>query len=511
MKIPRFPKINFFSVSILFILFCSFSKQEKLESQPNVIYIISDQFRQFSLGFWSEGNNSKYIQGKPDPVNTPNLNILANNGVVFSRSVSNFPLCSPHRGMLMSGMYPDKNGATNNCRTDRPVGLKQDVRCITDVFASANYEVSYFGKTHWLMPSPHFDAQKTYVGTSQNPGGLFINQYDTYIPPGPDRHHIKYMFQLIKDEHYNPMCYSNDPVLVNGKKDGELFLPKRFSTEIESEAIVGYLENTRNQREQDKPFFMIWSINPPHNPWDEKSTNMKFFDQYGKKQTGDLLLRENADKKVGDYAPYYFANVSAVDYYIGTVIAKLKELKLDKNTIIVFSADHGEMLGSHGKTGKNVPEIESYAIPFIVNWGSHLQHRVENLLLSVPDIMPTILGMAGLKDLIPTEVQGKDYSSLLLYPTKSKVLKPTSALFINSNSRGVYTGDYTFVVEEKNNTFAEAYLYDNNKDPYQLVKVTAAQMNKEQLKKMKKDLIKLLKETNDSWYQNDICMNFLEM
>lgn len=509
MKLSKSTKARLTLLILASTLFLSFSKTQKREKKPNVIYIISDQFRQYSLGFWSKGNNKQYIQGLPDPVNTPNLDQIANSGVVFSRSVSNFPLCSPHRGMLMSGMYPDKNGAVNNCRNDREYGLKSNVVCITDVFASANYNVSYFGKTHWMKPSPHFDANKTYVGTSEKPGGLFINRYDTYIPPGPDRHSIDYMYQHVKDEHYNPMSYSSDPVLVNGKRDGELYLPKRFSTEIESEAINEYLENTRNQRDIDKPFFMIWSINPPHNPWNEKSTNMAFFDQYGNKKTKDLLSRSNADNIVGEYAPYYFANVSAVDHFIGTVMTKLEELELDENTIVIFSADHGEMLGSHGKTGKNVPEIESYAIPFVVKWEKHIEHRVEDLILSVPDIMPTILGMVGLKKDIPTEVQGIDYSSIILNPTNNKVKKPKSALFMNTNSRGVYTGDFIFVVEEQNNKFGNAFIYNNKSDPYQLNRIKADQMDKNLLKEMKVELNKLLKETNDSWYQNGICSSFL--
>ena len=80
------------------------------EKRPNVMIIFPDQFRQYSLGFWSQSENHKFIQGNPDPVVTPALDKLASQSIVFSRAVSNFPLCSPYRGMLLSGMYPDKNG-----------------------------------------------------------------------------------------------------------------------------------------------------------------------------------------------------------------------------------------------------------------------------------------------------------------------------------------------------------------------------------------------------------------
>ena len=119
---------------------------------------------------------------------------------------------------------------------------------------------------------------------------------------------------------------------------------------------------------------MIWSLNPPHNPWTEKSTYMEFYPQYtndGVVEYEKLLTHKNANSKAGAHAPYYFANVSAVDYFIGKVLDRLDELNLSDNTIIVFSSDHGEMLGSHGHQGKPYPETEAFNIPFIVKWGSN--------------------------------------------------------------------------------------------------------------------------------------------
>ena len=90
---------------------CNLQPKEDL---PNIIYIFPDQYRNYSLGFWSQGNNARYLQGNPDPVSTPALDNLAREGIVFCRAVSNYPLCSPYRGMLLSGMYPDHNGLTTN-------------------------------------------------------------------------------------------------------------------------------------------------------------------------------------------------------------------------------------------------------------------------------------------------------------------------------------------------------------------------------------------------------------
>jgi arylsulfatase A-like enzyme len=288
-----------------------------------------------------------------------------------------------------------------------------------------------------------FDEKGNYVGSTDSPGGHYVNRYDTYVPPGRDRHSIDYFFQLLKDDHFNPRCYSNDPKNVNGLKDGELYLPKRFSSELEAASIINYLSNTHNQRQQDKPFFMMWSLNPPHNPWTEESTRMEFYDQYtesGAVVLKNLLTRENADSSVGQYAPYYFANVSAVDFFIGQVLDQLADLGLEENTIVVFSSDHGEMLGSHGKRGKNIPEIEAFSIPFVIKWSKKLNHRIEDLILSVPDVMPTLLGLTGLEEMIPAAVQGINYSNVLISSEEADIKKPVSALFIQPSARGVYTG-----------------------------------------------------------------------
>ncbi len=481
---------------------------------PNVIYIFPDQFRQFSLGFWSQADHKKFIQGNPDPVITPNLDKLANEGIVFSRAVSNFPLCSPYRGMLLSGMYPNRNGLTNNCRKDRSdVGLRSDAMCMTDVFSASGYEVAYFGKCHWVTTVPLFDENGNYVGSTDPPGGHYVNNYDTYIPPGPDRHNIDYFFQLLNDNHFNPKCYASDPRLVNGQEDGEIYRPGKFSSEVEADAIVKYLANEHEQRDSDKPFFLMWSLNPPHNPWTEESTYMQYFDQYTQSGTiilDTLLARENADSSIGHYAPYYFANVSAVDFFIGLVLDKLAELNLDKNTMVVFSSDHGEMLGSHGLRGKNVPEIESFAIPFIIRWSAELKHRIEDLILSVPDVMPTLLGLAGLAEHIPKDVQGVNHSDILKHPNEAKQERPSAALFIQGKSRGLYTGKYMFVVMEKDGKLDRAFYYNNETDPYQLHRIPYDQMDPDLRTKHRMELALRLRETSDRWYEEGVCEDFLK-
>ncbi len=313
----------------------------------------------------------------------------------------------------------------------------------------------------------------------------------------------------MRDSHFDPLCYASDPEAINGLKDGELFQPRRFN----AEAVLNYLNNTHRQRDPDKPFFITWSLNPPHNPWTEKSTDMRFFPQYtpdGKTDIDALLLRENADKEKGAYAPYYFANVSAVDHYIGKVLDKLEAMGVSDNTIIVFSSDHGEMLGSHSRSGKLVPLTEAFNIPLIIKWGNKLQHRVEDLLFSVPDVMPTLLALSGLENNIPQSIQGTNFAPILQNPKKGRRKAPKAVLYLDYRARGLYMGDYTFVVQGGDNGhFQEAYYYDNQKDPYQLHKITGDEMDKKLVKKFKGQLVRQLKAVEDQWALDKTCSEYL--
>lgn len=492
---------------------CQSQKQQvEINSEkPNVLIIFPDQLRRYSAGFWSQEKYSKHVIGKPDPVVTPTFDRLAENGVVFTQAISNFPLCSPYRGMLLSGMYPEQNGIWNNCRIGRDDSLKDDVQTITDLFYKEGYNTSYFGKCHWLKNEAHFDESGNYVGSTEAPGGHYVNRYDTYIPKGASRHNIEYFYQALKDEHYNPHIFSNDPNTIEGKKDGELHLPKVYSARNEAERIVDYLQNSNRQREADKPFCMIWSLNPPHNPWDDASTDMEMYrahydtDKFPEVDES-MVVRGNADTKVAHYARNYYAAVTSTDKYIGIVIDELESMGVLENTIVILSSDHGEMLGSHGLTGKNVIEMEAMAIPFIVHWPKGLKSGINDVLLSVPDVLPTTMGLAGLETKIPEEIEGINFADLLKNPKTSKIKKPNGILLMLGNSRGVLTKKYTLCLSNKNNNKKGSdnkrfFIYDNENDPYQLNKISL-----EDKPKVADDLLtklgQLLKETNDPWFQN---------
>ena len=415
--------------------------------------------------------------------------------------------------MLLTGLYPGKNGIWNNCLVGRNEDLKDDVKTITDLFFEEGYNTAYFGKCHWKMPQPFFDEVGNYVGKAEAPGGNYPNKYDIYIPPGPARHHIEYFYQSVKDSHFHPLIYSNDPTTIEGKKDGEIHQPTVYTPKNEAEKIVGYLRNKNNVRDTDKPFCMIWSLNPPHSPYDDANTDMPFLRKYYDKDKfphidSNLVVRKNASLKVADFARNYFAAVTSVDFYIGQVLNELEKMGELDNTIVLLSSDHGELMGSHELTGKNHVETESLAVPLIVHWSKGLKADINDALFGTPDIMPTLMGLAGMSNKIPKQVEGNNFSTLLLNKTTKKIPQPEAVLIMLGNSRGVHTKRYTLTVTENKKEWESkvatkvdaTFIYDNLKDTYQL-----HEMSLEELPEVSKQLLSelgtLLKKYNDPWYQ----------
>ncbi len=145
------------------------------KKQPNLLFVFPDQMRREAMGFWQKGKFKHALRTATDPVITPTLDKLAEESIVFTQAVSTCPVCSPHRAMLMSGMFPWQNGVVNNCHESRQDGLRHDIQCFTDVLSGAGYETCYVGKTHWERNDPLFDVNENYVGTTEAPGGLRFN------------------------------------------------------------------------------------------------------------------------------------------------------------------------------------------------------------------------------------------------------------------------------------------------------------------------------------------------
>ena len=213
--------------------------------------------------------------------------------------------------------------------------------------------------------------------------------------------------------------------------------------------------------------------------------------------------------------------MSGVDRAFGQILAALKDLGLDKNTIVVFASDHGETLCSQGTNDpKNSPYSESMNVPFLVRYPDKLVPRVDNLMLSSPDIMPTLLGLCGLSDSIPEEVQGRNFAPLF-FDENADIERPVSALYIQNldgekdsegkvvsyfpSSRGIKTAQYTMAlyIDRDSKKLVRSLLFDDVNDPYQMHNLSLEE-HPEIVKQLYQEMGNLLKGIDDPWYKERI-------
>jgi len=481
-------------------------------THPNIIYVFPDQFRNCAMNFWNEEEFKQAINFKADPVHTPVLDKFALEAVVLSQAQSNCPLSSPHRGMLLTGMYPDGSGVSLNCESERPYSnLNMDVTAISDVLSQNGYDCGYIGKLHVDYPTPN---------NPQHPGTYVNNQspvWDAYTPK-ERRHGFNFWYSYgTFDEHKNPHYWDSN---------GDRHDPKEWSPKHEADKAIEYLSSARDK---SKPFFLVVSMNPPHSPYRSLNDCMEQdYNLYKDIPLSQLLVRPNVNselKKKQENAPFYFASVTGVDREFGRILAALKEMGLDKNTIVVFSSDHGETLASHVEDPKNSPYVEAMNVPFLIRYPEKLKPHVSKLLLSTPDVMPTLLALAGFKNSIPKTVEGKDLSDEFVKINLSDKA-PKSALYIRNSdgkenaegkfisyfpvARGVKTDRYTLAIsiDKKTKQLKDVLMFDDLKDPYQMNNLPV-EKNKKLFQSLCKLMPELLKKANDPWYKERILSDII--
>ncbi len=484
--------------------------QAGTDAKPNLLIIMPDEWRRSAAGFWSQPKYKDALMGKGDPVHTPNVDGFADQSIVFTQESPNHPVCSPSRGIFLTGTFPERNGLHKNAFAGREEFLKPEIPAITDVLKKEGWNTALFGKAHWIKPMPFFDAAGNYTGSQSAPGGNYVNNYDTYVPPGPDRHGIEYWLQGVKDIHFDPRMFSSDPAAVGGKPDGQVFRPRIYSVKNEADYLVQYIKNTRKQRDGSKPFCAVWTPNPPHSPYGSMAdVEAEVYNAYYKdKPIDSLLTRPNAVASVSSQAVrYYFSNVTSVDKYIGEVLAALDQQGLTENTIVVITSDHGEMMGSHGKMEKNVEFEEALGVPFLIRYPAKLRPRLETLLMGHVDVMPTLLGLMGLAGKTPN-VEGSDYSRLLADPQATGVVRPRSSLYLGAEAdvRGLRTDKYTFTMDSTGRILS---LFNNTADPYQQRPLAFASLPAADQLLLKQELGYWLQRSNDKWFQKKLLRNFL--
>lgn len=455
-------------------------------STPNLLFILADQWRGQALGFLGH-----------EKVQTPCLDALARQSLVFTEAVSNYPVCSPYRGMLLSGQYPFRNGVYSNCNSrTTPFGceLKRSTRCWSDVLAERGYSLAYIGK--WHLESP----RKPFVVSYNNKPNFAWNEW---TPPAR-RHGFAFWHAYNTfDQHLRPEYWE-----TSMSRDERLKVD-RWGPEHEADVAIEFLKNIGGRtRHPDRPFAMVVSMNPPHMPYGQ--VPQRYIDRYEGVTTAELLGGRPdlmpADSRRGRYTRRNFrlqyAMMTGVDEQIGRILTVLEDLGLAADTIVVFTSDHGDCIGLQGEISKNNHYELAMRIPLIVRWKGVLPARRDDLLISVPDLYPTLLGLMGASDAVPEQVQGIDHAELF---RTGEGPRPTSQLYmwcppgeIAAGKRGVRTQRYTLVINRRPDKPEEIVLRDRIEDPYQMKNYADARP--EVVRALRHDqLVPLLKRIGDPW------------
>jgi arylsulfatase A-like enzyme len=228
---------------------------------------------------------------------------------------------------------------------------------------------------------------------------------------------------------------------------------------------------------------------PPHNTYGgeferhapfpgERFAEPTYQTQYHAPEKYEVLYRDMTTERRknvdGDFwpeaLPGYFGAITGVDVQFGRLMQCLDETGVKDDTIVIYTSDHGDMMGSHNRRGKQIWYEESIGIPFIVRWPGHVAPKREDMLFSSVDVMPTLLGLLDIA--VPKTVEGGNYSPALL---GGEVLKPPSALLGFGSWRAVKTADATFVAHKyPQQDRVDMFFYDNLADPFQLTQVRDA-------------------------------------
>ena len=372
--------------------------------RPNVLMICADQFRADFVGATHQNPS----------VRTPHLDALAGRGMNFKQCMSNQPLCSPSRASFLTGRYATETGVWK-----LGIELDHSLPTIATEFRKNGYTSNFIGKWH---------VSKTDLGNGQKQLG--------WIPPGPSRGGFDDLWEganvLELVSHPYQGNYWNDSGKNIGFKD-------EYRVDFITNRGVKFIES-----KHEKPWFLFLSQLEPHhqNDVDEFVPPKRYEDKYV-----DPYIPEDLRNLPGNWRsriPGYYGCVQAIDDCVGTLVAALERSGQLENTILVFFSDHGCTFRTRLGEYKRSPHEASIRVPFLIAGPGFDRSMVIDEVVSLIDLMPTLLDGAGLQS--PANLRGKSLKALGA-DAKERNAWDSTAYFQISQSvcgRGIRTGDWCY-------------------------------------------------------------------
>ena len=326
----------------------------------------------------------KYALGKCNPLyQTPHLDALANEGVLFQNAYSNNPLCGPFRGCLMTGLLTSHNGLTEN-----NMPLPSNVPALAQQLRGNGWQTGFVGKWHLGGRGTEPIPEEIRGGFEHFKGYQMYNGFDPAKP------------------------YCNRVAFYDEANTEHLYHEHRteITTRLASEMLSHMALDSR-------PFCMVVGYQAPHYPeqplpeyealyhdirfpvTDEEAAVEPYTPTFNPRSPADRTQCPDFQRYGGNMAEYkklYAAIVSQVDHGVGVLVETLRTCGKYDDTLIIFTSDHGDMQGNHGKVNKDVPYEMSAGIPMIVRMPGGRQNCISDLLISGVDIYASAIDLAGL-------------------------------------------------------------------------------------------------------------------
>ena len=346
------------------------------DKRPNILFIMADQLAGPALPFY----------GHPI-VKAPHLEALANSGVVFDNCYCNFPICGPSRASLHSGLYPH----SINC-FDNASEFRADIPTLPHYLRKLDYRTVLCGKMH-------------FVGPDQLHG--YEQRLTTEIYPA----NFAWTVDWTKGREFRPTNLTMAPVIESGPCIRTLQMD--YDDEVAYHAVQGIYDLARSA--DQRPFFMTVSFTHPHSPFviANEYWNRYDHDEIDMPAVGDIppderdILGENlyycqarhlftvTDEHIRTARHAYYGMISYIDDKIGQILNTLRSTGLADNTIVVFTADHGEMMGERGMWYKQHFWEWSARVPLVISMPERWRAARLKQNVSLIDLMPTLLEVAA--------------------------------------------------------------------------------------------------------------------
>ncbi len=339
------------------------------QDKPNVIIIMTDQQFADAMSF-RMGN--KWLK-------TPAMDMLARSGKVFTRAYASTPLCVPSRNAIITGKHPHQTGIVANKYN---AIINDDVLpSMGKYFKNAGYETAYYGK--WHLAYPKKESSKNGFDETDV---LFDNGHDNEVEAAANK--------FLDKPHQKPfllfISFTNPHDVCELARDGSLPGGAIAQPSSASELPPLKFNSAPSQNEPDAISLIRKSYH---------GAKMFPVGNYSSEQWRSLIWG-------------YYRLIEKVDSLIGKVLLNIKRNKLDENTLIVFTSDHGESMGSHGFNQKTLFYEESSRVPFIISYPGKVKPGLSDYLINTgTDILPTILNFAGIHS--PADLPGKNLRTIL--------------------------------------------------------------------------------------------------